>query len=140
MRLNEKYIISDKLGNMYQGFLTFDGPCFSADIRKAKLYKTEKSALYDLEYLNEHYMEHDEVLHIYKLQVRYEQLEEDGVYREVKEKKLEDRIKEAYSIANNAIYFNDSSDYKGALLDVLKTLNPEFDENKQFKYIEEDKY
>ena len=140
MRLNEKYIISDKLGNMYQGFLTFDGPCFSADIRKAKLYKTEKSALYDLEYLNEHYMEHDEVLHIYKLQVRCEQLEEGGVYREVKEKELGDRIKEAYAIANNALYFNDSSDYKGALLEVLKALNPEFNENKQFKYIEEDKY
>lgn len=38
-------------------------------------------------------------------------------------------VLEAFKIANNAIYFSDSSDYIGALYDVCKTLAPEIDEN-----------
>lgn len=139
MRLKEKYIISDKFGNMYEGILTLDGPCFLSDIRKAKLYKTEKSALHDLNKLNKSYMEHDDVIHVYKLKVRCEKLEHNGVYEEVKEKSLEDRVKEAYTLANNALYFNDRSDYEYALWEILMALNPELNENEKLKYIDEEK-
>jgi hypothetical protein len=48
-------------------------------------------------------------------------------------------VKKAFAIANNAIYFNDSSDYLPALYQVCKTLNPEIeDELTGSKYIEED--
>ena len=39
----------------------------------------------------------------------------------------EKRIKEAYKEANNAIYFNDSSDYKTALYQVCSILAPSVD-------------
>jgi hypothetical protein len=50
-----------------------------------------------------------------------------------------DNVKKAFAIANNAIYFNDSSDYLTALYQICKTLNPEIeDELIGSKYIEED--
>ena len=50
-----------------------------------------------------------------------------------------DNVKKAFAIANNAIYFNDSSDYLSALYQVCKALNPEMeDELIGSKYIEED--
>ncbi len=50
-----------------------------------------------------------------------------------------DNVKKAFAIANNAIYFNDSSDYLNALYQICKTLNPEIeDELIGSKYIEED--
>lgn len=39
-----------------------------------------------------------------------------------------DNIKKAFAIANNALYFDDSSDYKSALYDVCKTRNPNMEE------------
>lgn len=48
-----------------------------------------------------------------------------------------DKVLEAFKIANNAIYFNDRSDYLGALYDVCKALNPYIDVNEiGKKYIE----
>lgn len=48
-------------------------------------------------------------------------------------------VKKAFAIANNAIYFNDNSDFLTALYQVCKTLNPEIeDELIGSKYIEED--
>ena len=50
-----------------------------------------------------------------------------------------DNVKKAFAIANNAIYFNGSSDYLTALYQVCKTLNTEIeDELIGSKYIEED--
>jgi hypothetical protein len=47
-------------------------------------------------------------------------------------------IYKAYTIANNAIYFNDNSDYLSALYEVCRTLRPEINENSiGSKYIEE---
>lgn len=58
---------------------------------------------------------------------------------ELKVKVLDlDNVKKAFAIANNAIYFDDNSDYKTALFEVCKTLNPELkDELICSKYIEE---
>lgn len=47
-------------------------------------------------------------------------------------------VKKAFAIANNAIYFDDSSDYFGALWDICKALNPELEDEKIGKmYIDE---
>lgn len=49
-----------------------------------------------------------------------------------------DNVKKAFAIANNAIYFNDNSDYATALYQVCKALNLELeDELIGSKYIEE---
>lgn len=49
-----------------------------------------------------------------------------------------DNVKQAFAVANNAIYFSDSSDYRSALYEVCKALNPEIsDELIGSKYIEE---
>jgi len=50
-----------------------------------------------------------------------------------------DNVKKAFAIANNAIYFNDNSDYLTALYQICKILNPEIaDELIGSKYIAED--
>jgi hypothetical protein len=49
---------------------------------------------------------------------------------------LTDKEKEVYKIANNALYFNDRSDYITALYETLKVLNPNFDPYAELKYIE----
>ena len=49
----------------------------------------------------------------------------------------ENSIKEAYIVANNALYFNDNSDYGTALFKILKILNPAFNEEDELVYIEE---
>ncbi|CEH34739.1 hypothetical protein [Romboutsia lituseburensis] len=50
-----------------------------------------------------------------------------------------DNVKQAFAVANNAIYFADRSDYKSALYEVCKTLNPKIDDELiGSKYIEED--
>lgn len=41
----------------------------------------------------------------------------------------EDAVHRAFKIANNAIYFNDNSDYETALWDICNTLNPELNED-----------
>lgn len=38
-----------------------------------------------------------------------------------------ENVKKAYAIANNAIYFNDNSDYLTALYEICKVLNPQVD-------------
>lgn len=49
----------------------------------------------------------------------------------------EDKIKRAFKIANNAIYFNDNSDYETALWDICTILKPELSEDKiGQKYLE----
>lgn len=42
---------------------------------------------------------------------------------------IENKKEKAFIIANNAIYFNDRSDYLSALYDVCKALNPKLDES-----------
>lgn len=39
-----------------------------------------------------------------------------------------ENVKKAFAIANNAIYFNDNSDYLSALYQVCTMLNPQIDE------------
>jgi len=41
-----------------------------------------------------------------------------------------ERTNKAFTIANNAIYFNDNSDYLTALYDICIMLNPNIQENK----------
>ena len=51
-----------------------------------------------------------------------------------------DNVKNAFAIANNAIYFNDRSDYQTALYEVCMALNPTMDVNLiGSKYIKEEK-
>jgi hypothetical protein len=42
---------------------------------------------------------------------------------------MDSKIKKAYAIANNAIYFDDNSDYETALYEVCMALCPEIDTN-----------
>lgn len=51
-------------------------------------------------------------------------------------KTVKERMKIAYAEANNAIYFNDNSDYLSALYEVCKALNPTEEKNFGKKYIE----
>lgn len=49
-----------------------------------------------------------------------------------------ENVKKAFAIANNAIYFNDNSDYLTALYEVCKALNPDIEDALiGSKYIEE---
>ena len=51
---------------------------------------------------------------------------------------IKTNITEAFRIANNALYFDDNSDYQTALYDICTILNPEIDEALiGTKYIEE---
>jgi hypothetical protein len=51
---------------------------------------------------------------------------------------MTDKEKTAYRIANNALYFDDNSDYKTALWEVLAALNPGLDYDKELEYIEQE--
>lgn len=51
------------------------------------------------------------------------------------------KIREAYRVANNILWFDDSSDYCSALWDILHILNPDLPDDNyeiELKYIEED--
>lgn len=49
-----------------------------------------------------------------------------------------ENVKKAFIIANNAIYFNDNSDYLSALYQICHVLNPDIEEELiGTKYIEE---
>ncbi|MGL4875162.1 MAG: hypothetical protein ACRC30_10995 [Clostridium sp.] len=43
---------------------------------------------------------------------------------------ISERCDKAFRIANNSIYFDDNSDYLGALGDICRILNPNIDEYK----------
>lgn len=50
-----------------------------------------------------------------------------------------DGARKAFKIANNAIYFDDNSDYRSALWEICKVLSPKIDEEEiGSKYYEED--
>lgn len=49
---------------------------------------------------------------------------------------MNEKIEIAYAIANNAIYFDDNSDYLTALIEVCMTLKPEEVEKVGTEYIE----
>jgi hypothetical protein len=51
---------------------------------------------------------------------------------------MDDTLKEVYAIANNAIYFDDNSDYASALWEICNKIKPEENENIGQKYIERD--
>lgn len=70
---------------------------------------------------------------------KFEVISQEGEIYTVKLKvrnKMNDREKEVYKIANNALYFNDNSDYETALYEILKVLNPELEDYPILKYIE----
>ena len=49
-----------------------------------------------------------------------------------------DKIKKAFTVANNAIYFNDNSDYLTALYEICEILHPsDYKHEDGEKYIEE---
>ena len=48
---------------------------------------------------------------------------------------LSEREKKVYQIANNALYFDDSSDYQASLWAILNCLNPEIDPYEELEYI-----
>ena len=53
---------------------------------------------------------------------------------------MTEKEKEAFKIANNALYFDDSSDYQSALWEVMSILKPELfknDETPDLKFIED---
>lgn len=45
--------------------------------------------------------------------------------------------KDVYAIANNALYFSDSSDYEAALWGILRLLNPSLDVFSELRYIDQ---
>ena len=51
-----------------------------------------------------------------------------------------EKIEEVFKLANNALYFGDNSDYRTALWDIMKVLNPKKFEKEVYsedlKYIE----
>lgn len=50
-----------------------------------------------------------------------------------------DKLDECFKIANNALYFDDGSDYQSALWEILSTIKPELFENDsapKLEYIE----
>lgn len=52
---------------------------------------------------------------------------------------MKNKIERAYAVANNAIYFDDNSDYRTALYEVCKILNPDTgDDLIGSRYIEEE--
>lgn len=60
-------------------------------------------------------------------------------YNQLLELLKKEGAKKAFAIANNAIYFNDRSDYLSALYDVCKFLDPQLDEDSiGSKYIDEE--
>lgn len=48
---------------------------------------------------------------------------------------LSEREKKVYRIANNVLYFDDSSDYQTALWEILNCLNPGIDPYEELEYI-----
>lgn len=52
--------------------------------------------------------------------------------------KNENIIKNVYREANNILYLDDSSDYGGALWDILRIINPDLEEYPTLKYIKEE--
>ena len=48
---------------------------------------------------------------------------------------LSEHEKKVYQIANNALYFDDSSDYQSALWAILNCLNPEIDPYEELEYV-----
>ena len=48
---------------------------------------------------------------------------------------LSEREREVYWIANNALYFDDSSDYQAVLWEILYCLNPEIDPYEELEHI-----
>ena len=55
-----------------------------------------------------------------------------------KEESTQDRLNKIFAIANNAIYFGDSSDYRTALYEVCSEAKPEVVEYIGKKYIDEE--
>lgn len=49
---------------------------------------------------------------------------------------MKEKLEEAYRIANNALYFDDNSDYQTALWEILMTINPDLDTEEKLEYIE----
>lgn len=47
---------------------------------------------------------------------------------------LTKKIKKAFTVANNAIYFNDNSDYLSALYEICEILHPPFYKDKYGEY------
>ncbi len=62
-------------------------------------------------------------------------LEKHGTHKEVTPSETTDKLAKAYSLANNAIYFNDSSDYLPYLYSIAKLFNTDVDSIGK-KYIE----
>lgn len=48
---------------------------------------------------------------------------------------LSEREKKVYRIANNVLYFDDSSDYQTALWEILNCLNPGIDPYEELEHI-----
>ena len=52
---------------------------------------------------------------------------------------VNEKAKKAYAIANNAIYFDDNSDYLTALFEICRALKPDINEEEIGKtYMDED--
>ena len=45
-------------------------------------------------------------------------------------------LNKIYKTANNALYFNDSSDYKSALWEIMSIINPLIDDYEELEYID----
>lgn len=67
------------------------------------------------------------------------QAEEEEVHRYLNLDEATKKIIKSFVIANNALYFNDSSDYVSALWEICSVLNPEIfdkDEDVELLYVE----
>lgn len=133
MYINGKYVIADKLGNIFTGYFDLNNPICRADMRNAKLYKSEESAKSELEIIEERYDLYD-VLKVYRISSKFIDIEEVDHKELFKEA---DKLEEVYKIANNSLYFADSSDYKKDLWEIVLALNPKaHEDNFELKYLE----
>lgn len=131
--INGKYIIADKLGNVFTGYFDLTNPICRGDIRNAKFYKSEEQAKKELSIIEERYDLY-ECLKVYRINATYIDVEEN---KESELFKLQNKLDEVYKIANNSLYFADSADYKRDLWSILIALNPKADnDNFKLRYIE----
>lgn len=130
------YVISDKLGNMYTGKITkneLEYPQFDSRFNKAKIYLTKEEAIKECEYLIEDFFEIDDCIKVYQMKQTLIDIENpisSNTYVSG------EKISNVYKIANNVLYFDDSSDFRTALYEILKELNPDLDVEEKLNYIE----
>lgn len=107
---------------------------------KSYIYKLDKYRLFQITEVNDNLykLESNSDIYIFDDNLMQEYFEIRHSINNYSEHELNKDCMKAFSIANNAIYFNDKHDYLSALYEICKTLNPKLNEELiGNKYIEE---